>query len=69
MKVVKFGGSSLADGEGFAQAIKIITADPERRVVVTSAPGKRTPDDVKVTDLLIEYAQRVIDQKPVDDVL
>ena len=41
MKVVKFGGSSLADGEGFAQAIKIITADPERRVIVTSAPGDR----------------------------
>lgn len=69
MKVVKFGGSSLADGEGFAQAIKIITADPERRVIVTSAPGKRNPDDIKVTDLLIEYAQRVIDQKPFDDVL
>ncbi|MCH3922523.1 aspartate kinase [Limosilactobacillus sp.] len=69
MKVVKFGGSSLADGETFAQAIKIITADPERRVIVTSAPGKRTPDDIKVTDLLIEYAHRVINKQPYDDVL
>ncbi|MDO4903871.1 MAG: aspartate kinase [Limosilactobacillus sp.] len=60
MKVVKFGGSSLADGEHFAQAIKIITADPERRVVVTSAPGKRNSDDTKVTDLLIQYANQVL---------
>ncbi len=60
MKVVKFGGSSLADGEHFAQAIKIITADPQRRVVVTSAPGKRDPHDIKVTDLLITYAKQVL---------
>lgn len=60
MKVVKFGGSSLANGEAFQNAINIITADPERRVVVTSAPGKRFSDDIKVTDLLISYAQKVI---------
>ncbi|MGM9892488.1 aspartate kinase [Limosilactobacillus sp.] len=60
MKVVKFGGSSLADGEHFAQAIKIITADPQRRVVVTSAPGKRKAGDIKVTDLLITYAKQVL---------
>lgn len=69
MKVVKFGGSSLADGESFAQAIKIITADPQRRVIVTSAPGKRHAGDIKVTDLLIEYAQRVIKQQPYTDIL
>lgn len=60
MKVVKFGGSSLADGEHFAQAIKIITADPGRRIIVTSAPGKRNDGDTKVTDLLIQYAKQVI---------
>lgn len=60
MKVVKFGGSSLADGEHFAQAINIITADPQRRVVVTSAPGKRDANDIKVTDLLIRYAKQVM---------
>lgn len=60
MKVVKFGGSSLADGEHFAQAINIITADPQRRVVVTSAPGKRNANDIKVTDLLIRYAKQVM---------
>lgn len=69
MKVVKFGGSSLADGDGFAQAIKIITDDPERRVIVTSAPGKRHAGDIKVTDLLIKYAQLVITGQPSADVL
>lgn len=69
MKVVKFGGSSLADGKAFKQAISIITTDPERRVVVTSAPGKRFPDDVKVTDLLIQYAHCVINNQDYSEVL
>lgn len=52
IKVVKFGGSSLADAEHFRQVAKIIKADPSRRFVVPSAPGKRNKDDVKVTDML-----------------
>lgn len=60
MKVVKFGGSSLATGEQVAKVVSIINADAERRVIVTSAPGKRTPTDVKVTDLLIQYAQQTM---------
>ena len=52
VKVVKFGGSSLADAEHFAQVASIIKADPARRFVVASAPGKRYSDDVKVTDML-----------------
>lgn len=67
MKVVKFGGSSLADGETFTKAVQIIQSDPERWVVVTSAPGKRNAGDQKVTDLLIEYANEVINEQPVDD--
>ncbi|MBB1078559.1 aspartate kinase [Limosilactobacillus sp. STM2_1] len=63
MKVVKFGGSSLANGEAFQNAINIITADSDRRVIVTSAPGKRFADDIKVTDLLITYANTVINDK------
>ena len=59
MKVVKFGGSSLASGPAVENALKIITAEAERQVVVTSAPGKRFDDDVKVTDLLIEYAHEI----------
>lgn len=60
MKVVKFGGSSLANGESFEHAISIINAQPERQIVVTSAPGKRFKDDIKVTDLLINYANAVL---------
>ena len=41
IKVVKFGGSSLADAEHFRQVASIIKADPSRRYVVPSAPGKR----------------------------
>ncbi|MBQ8174390.1 MAG: aspartate kinase [Clostridia bacterium] len=52
MKVVKFGGSSLASGETFRRVKEIVTSDPERKVVVVSAPGKRSSSDKKVTDLL-----------------
>lgn len=51
-KVVKFGGSSLASAEQFKKAGDIIRADKERSFVVPSAPGKRNPDDTKVTDML-----------------
>ncbi|MBQ2249566.1 MAG: aspartate kinase [Clostridia bacterium] len=52
IKVVKFGGSSLADAEQFRKVAEIIKSDPDRRFVVASAPGKRYRDDVKVTDML-----------------
>lgn len=52
MKVVKFGGSSLANAFGFKQVLDIIKDDPSRRVVVVSAPGKSNTEDAKVTDLL-----------------
>ena len=52
IKVVKFGGSSLADAEHFRQVAAIIKADPDRRYVVPSAPGKREKSDTKVTDML-----------------
>ena len=45
IKVVKFGGSSLASGKNFLKVKAIIEADPARRVVVVSAPGKRSSDD------------------------
>ena len=51
-KVVKFGGSSLASAEQFKKVGEIIRADKERRFVVPSAPGKRSSDDTKVTDML-----------------
>lgn len=52
IKVVKFGGSSLASATQFAKVGNIIQADPERRYVVPSAPGKRNSKDTKVTDML-----------------
>ena len=51
-KVVKFGGSSLASAEQFQKVGKIIKADPDRKYVVPSAPGKRFSEDTKVTDML-----------------
>lgn len=50
--VVKFGGSSLASAEQFEKVGKIIREDEARAYVVPSAPGKRFPEDVKVTDML-----------------
>ncbi|MFD1124815.1 aspartate kinase [Lentilactobacillus raoultii] len=64
MKVVKFGGSSLADAAQFKKVIRIVLADPDRQVVVTSAPGKRFEGDIKVTDLLIKYAKATLAHQP-----
>ena len=52
VKVVKFGGSSVADAIQLTKVKAIIDADPARRYVVVSAPGKRYDGDNKVTDLL-----------------
>ena len=52
VKVVKFGGSSLASAEQFAKVGDIIRADKSRRFVIPSAPGKRNAKDTKVTDML-----------------
>lgn len=52
LKVLKFGGSSLADAEHFNRVKNIVTAEEIRRYVVPSAPGKRYKEDEKVTDLL-----------------
>ena len=52
VKVVKFGGSSLASAAQFAKVGDIIRADETRRYVVPSAPGKRNAKDTKVTDML-----------------
>jgi aspartate kinase len=52
VKVVKFGGSSLASAEQFMKVGSIIRADESRKYVVPSAPGKRSAKDTKVTDML-----------------
>ena len=51
-KVVKFGGSSLANADQFKKVGAIIGEDESRRYVVPSAPGKRFSSDIKVTDML-----------------
>jgi len=61
--VCKFGGSSLAEASQIRKAASIINADPNRRYVVNSAPGRRDTGDQKVTDLLYlchEHASRAL---------
>lgn len=53
LKVIKFGGTSLASAKQFEKVAEIVRADKSRRYVVASAPGKRFSDDIKVTDLLL----------------
>ncbi|MFH1569775.1 MAG: aspartate kinase [Gemmatimonadota bacterium] len=64
MKTAKFGGSSLADAAQVRKVCAIVTADPQRRIVVVSAPGKRRADDQKVTDLLIAAAEARLRGRP-----
>lgn len=52
--VVKFGGSSLSDAAQFRKVRDIIRMDPRRCYVVPSAPGRRFPEDEKITDLLYQ---------------
>ena len=67
MIACKFGGTSLADAEQFRKVRRIVEADPRRAYVVVSAPGKRTKDDRKITDLLLlchEMAAEGLDIAP-----
>ena len=59
VKTVKFGGSSLASAMQFRKVKDIIQADPSRRYVIPSAPGKRNPDDTKVTDLFYACYKKI----------
>ena len=52
MKVVKFGGSSMADAGQYRKIRDILLADPDRKIVIVSAAGKRYSGDHKLTDLL-----------------
>ena len=52
IKVVKFGGSSLADAKQFKKVADIIKSDSSRKYVIPSAPGKRFDGDTKITDML-----------------
>ncbi len=67
LKVVKFGGSSLADAEQFKKVRDIVLDEPSRRYVVPSAPGKRFKEDDKVTDLLYQCYNLSAKGEPIDE--
>ena len=68
-KVVKFGGTSMASAAQLRKVADIVLADPHRRIVVVSAPGKRNSQDSKVTDLLIELGRAGLTRHGVDAAL
>ncbi|MBE5846064.1 MAG: aspartate kinase [Lachnospiraceae bacterium] len=65
-KAVKFGGSSLASAEQFVKVGNIIKSDDSRRYVIPSAPGKRSSDDEKVTDMLYDCYEKASNGKKFD---
>ena len=69
LKTAKFGGSSVAGAEQFRKVKHIVEADPDRRIVVVSAAGKRGPDDHKLTDLLYLCHAHLTYGVPCDDIL
>lgn len=68
LKVLKFGGSSLADAAHFRAVADIIKSDSDRRYVVASAPGKRMSGDTKVTDLLYKCYELASNEEDVTEV-
>ena len=52
MIVTKFGGSSVASAQQFQKVKHIIESNPDRKIVISSAVGKKNSEDNKVTDLL-----------------
>ena len=68
VKVCKFGGSSVADAGQLRKVKAIVESDPSRRIVVVSAPGKRSSSDTKITDLLYLCHEHVKQGLPFDDV-
>lgn len=65
-KVLKFGGSSLSEGSQFRKVKAIINSQPSRRYIVASAPGKRFPEDEKVTDMLYHCHALASQGRPID---
>ncbi|MEQ9454214.1 MAG: aspartate kinase [Phycisphaeraceae bacterium] len=67
VRVSKFGGSSLADADQTRKALEIIAAEPARRYIVPSAPGKRHREDTKVTDLLLNCHRLAAKGQSIED--
>ena len=68
IKVAKFGGSSVSDAIQLGKVRNIVEADPDRKYVVVSAPGKRFNEDNKVTDLLYLCKAHIDHNVPYDQV-
>lgn len=66
MIVCKFGGTSVASAAQITKVANIVKSDANRRIVVVSAPGKRSSDDIKVTDLLIDLANAALANNDVE---
>ena len=64
--VSKFGGSSLSDANQFQKVKNIISSDEDRNIIVVSAPGKRHPLDIKITDILIEIYNKNYELSEID---
>ena len=67
--VAKFGGTSVADADHFRRIADIVRSSPERRFIVVSAPGKRFPEDQKVTDLLLACFEKAAAGKAFEEEL
>ncbi len=67
--VAKFGGSSLADASQIRKAAEIIKSNPERRYIVVSAPGKRSVDDIKITDMLYTLHKKFMSHEDFSETL
>ena len=59
----------MAAPEQFRKIKDIIVQNPNRRILVASAPGKRYPEDVKVTDLLLAACELAKEGQDFEDVL
>ena len=67
--VSKFGGTALSSSELVKRTINLINADPNRKYIVVSSPGKRTKNDVRITDLLYVCHSRYTKKENFTDAL
>jgi aspartate kinase len=66
IRVCKFGGSSVADAAQLRKVRAIVENCDDRRFIVPSAPGRRAPDDEKVTDLLFRAHETAAQGQPIE---
>merc|ERR1719191_1079652 len=53
----KFGGTSMATPESWKTVKGIMDSEPNRKLMVVSAPGRLFKEDIKTTDLLIKLTK------------